>query len=116
MTQSEIPVGGHSTISREELQREIAGGRLILAEVLPPAHYAQGHLPGAINLPLEGLLARVTALVSQRDAALVLYCSGPTCNNSHIAQRKLSELGYRNVRVYAGGKSDWKAAGLALAT
>ena len=45
---------------------------------------------------------------------VVTYCTGPTCANSHIAARKLEELGYTNVRVYAGGKQAWRDAGFAF--
>jgi rhodanese-related sulfurtransferase len=37
-----------------------------------------------------------------------------TCQNSHQAAERLAELGYSNVAVYAGGKQDWKEAGLRL--
>jgi rhodanese-related sulfurtransferase len=49
-----------------------------------------------------------------RTAEIVVYCASATCQNSHIAARVLGQLGYANVRVYAGGKEDWSEAGLAL--
>jgi rhodanese-related sulfurtransferase len=44
----------------------------------------------------------------------VTYCSNTACPNSGIAATVLSKRGYTNVRKYAEGKDDWRAAGLPL--
>lgn len=44
-----------------------------LVEVLPPAEYAEEHLPGALNIPLKTLNA-VTAQQLDRDTPVVVYC------------------------------------------
>jgi rhodanese-related sulfurtransferase len=92
------------------------GAPPVLIEALPLASYEKEHLPGAINIPLDGFEARARALLPNQRAELVVYCSGPTCPNSHAAARKLGELGYENVRVYSGGKAAWREAGLAFET
>lgn len=84
------------------------------AEVLPPAHWEDGHLPGAANLPLEGLEARAAALFPDKTRTLVLYCSNERCRNSHEAAARLERVGYSAVHVFVGGKAAWKAAGLPL--
>ena len=48
------------------------------------------------------------------DDEIVVYCSDPACLASQIAYRWLTETGYTNVRRYAGGVSDWAAAGYEL--
>jgi rhodanese-related sulfurtransferase len=99
----------------EELRTALASPKPpLLAEILPPQYFAQGHLPGAINLPLEGFAAAATSAFGERDAAIVVYCASDTCQNSDMAARKLQELGYGNVRVFRGGKAAWKAAELPL--
>jgi rhodanese-related sulfurtransferase len=102
-------------ISREEVENLIrTRGPSLLLEILPPEYYEREHLPGAKNLPLSGFDLAATTLLPDRDAPIVTYCSGPTCANSHIAARRLLELGYTNVRVFTGGKSAWREAGLAF--
>jgi rhodanese-related sulfurtransferase len=102
-------------ISTQELSSLVSQGTpLRLLEALSPEHFAREHLPGAENLPLQSLEARVRELGLEEDGLLVTYCSGPTCANSQIAARKLEELGYANVRVYAGGKLAWREAGFAF--
>lgn len=44
-----------------------------LVEVMPPAEYAEEHLPGAINIPLKSLDA-VSAEQLDRGKLVVVYC------------------------------------------
>lgn len=102
-------------ISELELAESLASDSPpIVAEILGPQNFASGHLPGALNLPLDGLLESAARLLPDKTAAIVVYCSSSTCQNSHIAERKLRSLGYQNVRVFAGGKAAWKEAGRPL--
>jgi len=55
----------------EARQLVAAGARLL--DVRAPAEYAGGHLPGAINVPVQELDRRL-AEVGPRDGELVLYC------------------------------------------
>ncbi len=48
-----------------------AGARLI--DVRSPEEYAGGHLPGAVNIPIQDLGTRL-ADVGPRDGELILYC------------------------------------------
>jgi rhodanese-related sulfurtransferase len=85
--------------------------RLVLVEALPPQYYDAGHLPGAINLPLDAIEPKAAEMLPEKDTEIVVYCSGPTCQNSHVAARKLASMGYGRVRVFSGGKAEWTQAG-----
>jgi len=85
-----------------------------LLEALPAPYFVKEHLPSAQNLPLDELERRISQLAPRRDRPVVVYCSGPTCNNSHTAAARLRQLGYSQVRVYAEGKLGWREAGLAF--
>jgi rhodanese-related sulfurtransferase len=87
---------------------------LILLEALPAPHFSKEHLPSAQSLPLDQLDGRISQLAPKRDQSIVVYCSGPTCNNSHTAAARLRQLGYSQVRVYAEGKLGWREAGFAF--
>lgn len=56
----------------------------------------------------------LAVLLPDKHAAIVTYCSNPACRNSEAAAAQLRSLGYTDVRKYAEGKDDWRAAGLAL--
>jgi rhodanese-related sulfurtransferase len=103
-------------ISLSELRAELAGPQPpLLAEILGPQYFAQGHLPGAVNLPLEGFGEAAARAFPDQSAAIVVYCASDTCQNSDVAARKLQALGYQSVRVFKGGKAAWRDAGLLLA-
>ena len=85
---------------------------MTVVETLGHMHYADAHLPGAINIPHTEVHELAPALLPDLDAAIVTYCSSTACRNSEIAANQLRALGYTNVRKYAGGKHDWIEAGL----
>jgi len=103
------------TVTRDELHRRInAGDALLIVEALPPSSYDQGHLPGARNLPHDAGVDEITALLPDRAAEVVVYCSNLACPNSTLLTRRLEQLGYTHARKYAEGKQDWIEAGLPL--
>ena len=104
-------------ISQTELAQSLAShDPPIVAEILGAKYFDADHLPGAVNLPLEGFVENAARVLPDKAARIVVYCSSNTCQNSHIAQRKLLELGYQDVRVFTAGKAGWKEAGGALET
>ena len=104
---------GH--IDREELwERKQRGDELVLVDALAPMSYAVSHLPGAISIPPGQAERRAPRRIPDLETEVVVYCAGPPCDASVTVANRLIELGYRNVRHYAGGKSDWVEAGLPL--
>ncbi len=99
-----------NTITREQLQSELASPQLVLLEALPEPYFKSGHLPGARWFPMQQ--ARELAKTIAPDASVVVYCASETCKNSHQVAKLLEDAGYTNIRVYVGGKADWQAAGL----
>ena len=103
-------------ITRDQLQAEIAAGTVTVVDALGGGYYATQHLPGAIPLVEAEVAARAGALLPDKAAAIVTYCSNPACPNSGRVADQLSRLGYRNVRKYREGIEDWTAAGLPTET
>ncbi|MEU8616977.1 rhodanese-like domain-containing protein [Streptomyces sp. NPDC048623] len=99
-------------ITRDELQKKIDEGLVTVVEALPLSYYADKHLPGALNLPLDQVDELSPTLLPDKDAAIVTYCADGPCPNSGIAAERLVELGYTDVREYYEGKADWVEAGL----
>jgi rhodanese-related sulfurtransferase len=71
--------------------------------------YAQGHLPGSINLPWRKIDLSSTAAMP-RDKVLVTYCDGIHCNASTKAAMRLTALGFR-VKEMLDGLQGWKREG-----
>ncbi|MDN5932055.1 MAG: rhodanese-like domain-containing protein [Pseudonocardia sp.] len=101
-----------STISRGELKAGLDAGTVTVVDALPESYYLQQHLPGALNLVVDDVEERAGTLLPDPDAAIVTYCSNPSCQNSSQVAAKLERLGYTNVRKYALGIQDWGEAGL----
>jgi rhodanese-related sulfurtransferase len=102
-------------ITRSELESKLASATPpVLLEALPELYFERGHLPGARNLPHDQARARAEAMVPDKTAEVVFYCASRTCHNSDIAAGIFANLGYRNVRVFSGGKQEWQDAGLPL--
>lgn len=98
-------------ISRDELRAALAADDPpVLIEALGAAYYADAHLPGAINIP-PGHVDRVAhEFVPDTESLIVVYCIGG--DSARLVARRLSDLGYGQVRVYEGGKQDWVGHGL----
>ncbi len=60
-----------TNVTRDELQELIRGGAPVV-DVMPPAEFAEFHLPGAISLPLKDLDASTTGQLS-KDKPVVVY-------------------------------------------
>jgi rhodanese-related sulfurtransferase len=99
-------------ISRDELAAAITAGGVTVVDALPEAYWAQQHLPGALNLVADDVDRLAPALLPDRDAAIVTYCSNAACPNSQAVASKLEALGYTSVRKYRDGIQDWVEAGL----
>lgn len=75
-----------------------------------------GHIPGAKSIPLsqfDELIGSFYENISMEEK-LVIYCSGRECADSHAFATKLTEMGYENVKVFAGGFTEWEQEGFAV--
>ena len=99
-------------ISRDELKASIDAGTVTVVDALGGDYYAKQHLPGAVALAPGEVDALASAVLPDRNAAIVTYCTGPSCPNSGQVADRLTALGYANVRKYREGIEDWTGAGL----
>ncbi len=101
-------------ITREALKGMIDRKEdFILVDVLSPECYAEEHIPGSINIPLEDIENKSKELL-KKDKEIVVYCGSFQCTMSSQAAEKLTELGYKNVYCFEGGLQHWKDAGFPL--
>lgn len=96
-----------------ELMKRVKLGLVTVLDVRPPEEFAAGHLPGAVNVPADGLTRRLKKLPKTRE--VIAYCRGPYCLLSVDAVALLRKKGYRARRL-ADGFPEWKAAGLPVET
>ena len=82
---------------------------IFVLDVRTVADYADGHVPGAANVPVEALPQRVSELEAWRDRPLAVICH--TNRRSGAAARQLREQGFRNVLLVNDGMLAWQQAG-----
>ena len=86
----------------------------VLLDVRSTDLYAQGHVPGALNLP-HGRIVERNLSEWTPETVFVVYCAGPHCNGADKAALRLAELG-RPVKKMIGGVEGWKDEGFDLVT
>jgi rhodanese-related sulfurtransferase len=103
-------------VDADFVQQFGSGPGTMLLDARGFAAYQLGHIPGAISLPLVGFAGSFPALeLRLREARLlVVYCSGPTCNDSRDLARLLWENGLKSLLLYKGGMEDWSGRGSAI--
>ncbi len=84
---------------------------LSIVDVRSPEEYADGHLEGAVNIPLAELEARVGELPSKTE--VVTYCNmyHPGSSRGEQAADMLTKLGL-DAKAMQGGFPAWRDAGL----
>lgn len=95
----------YQQISQQEAKEMMDSQEVILLDVREQEEYDQGHIPGAVLLPV-GTISEETAAAAipdQEDTVLVYCRSG---NRSKTAAAALAQLGYSNVYEF-GGINTW---------
>ncbi len=81
-------------------------GKGVFVDAREPERYAEGHVPGAVNLQPDGELAMLPY-----GGTLVIYCDGAECGASarladHLAQQRTGKI-----VIMPAGWPGWQAAG-----
>ena len=93
-------------ISMDEAMKMIKDEKnYIILDVRRPDEYAEGHIPGAINVPNEEIGNSQIAELPDKSQLILVYCRSG--RRSREAAEKLVRLGYTNI-VEFGGILDWK--------
>ena len=65
-------------ISRDEIERRLGDPSLVLLNVLPDGAFAEGHIPGSLNLPVAEIAHRAGEILPDRRQEIAVYCAAPT--------------------------------------
>ncbi|MBD2465007.1 rhodanese-like domain-containing protein [Oscillatoria sp. FACHB-1407] len=81
---------------------------LTIIDVRDRTEFNQGHVMGAISIPMKELVKRaLTTLELDRD----IYVYGDTDDETAIAANSLRDAGYSHISELRGGVAAWKAVG-----
>jgi len=103
-------------LTLEELQIFVNQKQGLVVDARPEIFHRLGHVPGALALPRDNFETfyrqHQSILESDKTQALVIYCSGGSCEDSDLIESALRKLGYTRISIFQGGWSEWKNAGL----
>lgn len=99
-------------ISVDDFKKLHAAGDVLVVDVRSESSFREGHIPGAIGVPLADIDRRANELRKKvKSRPIVTYCS---CFAEHTAAEAASRLytrGFLNVKALAGGYPEWVLRG-----
>ena len=101
-----IAVDGYLQVDQDEAAEMMSSrdGYIIL-DVRTPEEFASGHIPDAINIPVEDIGEAKPAELPEDGQLIMVYCRSG--NRSKTASAKLAAMGYTQV-VEFGGINTWE--------
>ncbi len=96
-------------VSRKQLLRRSKNGLITVLDIRPNEEYDVGHIPGALNIPLNEIEQHLATLPKEQE--IIAYCRGEYCVLAFEAVAALRKKGF-NARRLEEGYPEWKAAGL----
>lgn len=110
---SENPGAGYSDmrlINRAAAFHYFQSDSAIFLDSRPIEDYRQGHIPGAMAMPIEKLDQQQVAKIP-KNRLLITYCSDPGCHLALDLAYALLDFGYGPVLVFNEGLREWRSAG-----
>lgn len=96
-------------VQADDLLDRVKDGLVTVIDVRPSEEYAQGHIAGALSIPLDELSCELKRI--PRDREVVAYCRGPWCVLSYEAVARLRKAGLAARRL-ENGLPEWRHSGL----
>jgi len=91
------------------IERVQSGESVVFVDVREPEEFAEGHIPGAVNIPQRDLGSRIGEL--DPDALTIPYCNMDF--RGFVAAKRLRDLGIRSVALMQErGLRGWEAQSL----
>lgn len=81
-------------VSAEDARRYLTNGATIV-DVRTEREFRRGHVPKALNIPLNELREQTPLQLPNKDLVLLLHCHSG--GRSEMAKRRLQKMGYTNV-------------------
>ncbi|APE06834.1 sulfurtransferase [Alteromonas sp. RW2A1] len=94
------------------LLERVASNDWLLIDVRSPEEYADGHIPGAINMPHENINGYLSKLEQHKNKPIIIYCRSG--RRAKLAMKVLQEHDFTDVMHLEGDILGWNEAGLAL--
>lgn len=105
-TATDVLAMNYKDISAQQAHEMMnSGAKLRIVDVRTPDEFAQGHIPGAVNIPLDQIQAgKIPFIMADKNATYLLYCRSG--RRSGMAAGALADKGWKNLYNF-GGILDW---------
>ena len=94
------------------LIERVANNDWLLIDVRSPQEFADGHIPGAVNMPHENINDYLSELEGHRNKPIIIYCRSG--RRAKLAMKVLEELDFSEVMHLEGDMLGWSAAGMTV--
>jgi len=107
-----VKIPAEMLMSTADMEKLVAQGpekgKYFLFDSRPLPRFQEGAIPTAVNLPFPAFDKLAENLLPRdKNALVIFYCAGPTCNMSPGSADKARKLGYTNLKVYKDGMPAW---------
>lgn len=102
--------GGGGGLTATQAVQLINREKAVVVDVCEAEEFAQGHIGGARNIPLNQLEQRLPEAVKNKALPVLLVCASGARANRALGTAK--KLGYEKAQVLGGGMKSWKDANL----
>ena len=112
--QKNDPVTGSFEIKDANTDRETYNtGKAVFVDARSYEAFIDGHIKGAVSIPANQFFEFIDPLKTKYPSttAVITYCSGRECNDSHELAQYLIDEGYANVKVFIDGYQEWERKG-----
>ena len=96
-----------TNLGASEFSQKVKESNVITLDVRTPGEYMAGHIPGAINIDVEGMQFKTEIAKLDKTQAYAVYCQSG--RRSGIAVETMKQDGFNSLFNLANGIQDWKA-------
>ncbi|MCX7013936.1 MAG: rhodanese-like domain-containing protein [Candidatus Sumerlaeota bacterium] len=88
----------------------LRGNQALFVDARQRAKFNEGHVHGAINIPVDAEPAAAEAALrgKPKESLIVVYCSSDSCPYAGRVAGQLHALGYENLLILKGGWGEWE--------
>jgi len=108
------PIDDDLEIETAELaKKNFDSGKALFVDARSMEDFKEGHIKGAFALPVGEFDMHIDTFTSRYspDTAIITYCSGRNCMDSHDLAQLLFMQGYSDVSVFIDGYPEWEMEG-----
>lgn len=98
------PKANFRSVNAEQFAREIEREEMQLVDVRTAEEFAEGHIPGAMNMDVNGVAFDAQIATLETDRPVALYCRSG--RRSKVAAEKVAKAGFEVVEL-DGGILSW---------